>query len=71
MFMHSTSLYLLSVNAYMYDHLCGLVVKAPGYTSRSPGFDSRHYQIFWEVVGLERGPLGLLSTIEELMEWYV
>jgi hypothetical protein len=28
-------------------------------------FDSRHYQIFW-VVGLERGPLSLVSTIEEL-----
>jgi hypothetical protein len=27
--------------------LCGLVV-------RGPGFDSRHYQIFWEVVCLER-----------------
>jgi hypothetical protein len=31
------------------------------------GLDSRHYQIFWEVVGLERGPLSLLSTIEELL----
>jgi hypothetical protein len=29
-------------------------------------FDSRPYQIFWEVVGLERGPLSLVSTIEEL-----
>jgi hypothetical protein len=26
------------------------------------------YQIFWEVVGLERGPLNLVSTIEELLE---
>jgi hypothetical protein len=25
-------------------------------------------KIFWEVVGLERGPLSLLSTIEELLE---
>jgi hypothetical protein len=32
------------------------------------GFDSRHYQIFWEVVGLERGPLILLSTTEELLD---
>jgi hypothetical protein len=32
------------------------------------GFNSRHYQIFWEVVGLERGPLSLMSTIEELHE---
>jgi hypothetical protein len=31
------------------------------------GFDSRHYQIFWEVVSLERGPLSLVSTIEELL----
>jgi hypothetical protein len=30
------------------------------------GFDSRHYQIFGEVVGLEWGPLSLVSTIEEL-----
>jgi hypothetical protein len=29
-------------------------------------FDSRRYQIFWEVVGLEQGPLSLVSTIEEL-----
>jgi hypothetical protein len=26
------------------------------------------YQIFWEVVGLERGPLSLVSTVEELLE---
>jgi hypothetical protein len=26
------------------------------------GFDSRPYQIFWEVVGLKRGPLSLMST---------
>jgi hypothetical protein len=31
------------------------------------GFDSRCYQIFWEVVGLERGPLSLVSTTEELL----
>jgi hypothetical protein len=31
------------------------------------GFDCRCYQIFWEVVGLERGPLSLVSTIEELL----
>jgi hypothetical protein len=38
------------------DRLCGLVVRAPGYRSRGPGFYSRRYQIFWEVVGLEWGP---------------
>jgi hypothetical protein len=31
------------------------------------GFDARGYQIFWEVVGLERGPLSFVSTIEELL----
>jgi hypothetical protein len=29
---------------------------------RRPGFDSRRYQIFWEAVGLERGPLSLVSA---------
>jgi hypothetical protein len=32
------------------------------------GFDSRRYQNFWEVVGLERGTLSLVSTFEELLE---
>jgi hypothetical protein len=31
------------------------------------GFDSLRYQIFCEVVGLERGPLNLVRTIEELL----
>jgi hypothetical protein len=30
------------------------------------GFDSQRYHIFWEVVGLERGSLSLVSTTEEL-----
>jgi hypothetical protein len=32
------------------------------------GFDSRRYQIYWELVSLERGPLSLENTIEELHE---
>jgi hypothetical protein len=32
------------------------------------GFDFRRYEIFWEAVGLERGPLSLVSTTEELLE---
>jgi hypothetical protein len=32
------------------------------------GFDYRRYQIIWEAGGLERGPLCLVSTIEELLE---
>jgi hypothetical protein len=31
-------------------------------------FDSWCCQIFWEVVGLERGPLSLVSAIEELLK---
>jgi hypothetical protein len=46
-----------------------LVVRVYGYRSRGPGFDSRPYQIFWEVGGLERGPLSLVTTSEELLEW--
>jgi hypothetical protein len=47
------------------DRLCGLVVRVPGYRSRGPEFDSQHYHIFWEVVGLEWGPFSLLSRTEE------
>jgi hypothetical protein len=36
------------------------VVRVPGYY--------RHYQIFWEVAGLEWGPLSLVSTTDELLE---
>jgi hypothetical protein len=31
------------------------------------GLDSLRYQIFWEVVGLERDPLSLVSATEELL----
>jgi hypothetical protein len=31
---------------------------------QSSGFDSRCYQIFWEVVGLQRGPLSLVTSTE-------
>jgi hypothetical protein len=50
------------------DRLCGLVVRVSGYRSKGPGFDSRSYQIFSEVGGLERGPLSLVRGIEELLE---
>jgi hypothetical protein len=39
------------------------VVRVPGYRSRGPGFDPMRYQIFREVVGLERGPLSLVRII--------
>jgi hypothetical protein len=43
--------------------LCGLAVRVPGYRFR----DSWRFQIVWEIVGLEQGPLSLVSTIEELL----
>jgi hypothetical protein len=46
------------------DRLCGLVVRVLGYRS---WFDSRHYQKK-KVMGLERGPLSLVSTTEELFD---
>jgi hypothetical protein len=49
------------------DRLCSLLVGVPGYRFRGPGCDSRGYQIFWEIVDLERGPLSLVSTTEELL----
>ena len=50
------------------DRLCGLVVRVSGYRYRGLGFESRRYHIFWVVVGLERGPLSLVRSIEELLE---
>jgi hypothetical protein len=49
------------------DHLCGLVVRVLGYKSGGPGSipgTTRKKK----VVGLERGPLGLVSTTEELLD---
>jgi hypothetical protein len=42
------------------DHISWLQIQRSG-------FDYRRYQTFWEVVGLERGPLSLVSTTEELL----
>jgi hypothetical protein len=44
----------------------GLVVRVPSYRFKGPDFDYRRHQIFWEVVGLERGPFSLVSKTEEL-----
>jgi hypothetical protein len=56
-------------NIILHDHLCGLVVRVSDYRSRDTGFDSRRFQIFWEVMGLERGPLSLVRITEELLEF--
>jgi hypothetical protein len=50
------------------DRLCGLVVRVPGYRSGGPGSDSRALQEEKKIVGLELGPLSLVSTTEELLE---
>jgi hypothetical protein len=47
------------------DRLCGLVVRALGYRSGGPG--SIPGTTRKKVVGLERGPLILVSTTEELL----
>jgi hypothetical protein len=46
---------------------CGLAVKSSWLQIQKSGFDSWHYQIFLEVLGLERGPLSFMSTIEVLL----
>jgi hypothetical protein len=50
-----------------FDRLCGLVVRVIGYKSGGPGSipgTTRKRK----VVGLERGPLSLVSTTEELLD---
>jgi hypothetical protein len=39
----------------LYDRLCGLVVRVPGYRSRGPGFDSRVLTDFLRTSGFETG----------------
>jgi hypothetical protein len=60
---------ILTFHTFLKDRLCGLVVIVPGYRSRDPEFDSQCYQIFSQVMGLERGPFSLVRIIEELLEW--
>jgi hypothetical protein len=58
---------LLQCVLLLKDCLCGLVVRVLDYRSRGPGFDSRALPEK-KVVGLERGPLSLVSTTEELLD---
>jgi hypothetical protein len=68
-FLATTGIYKCIHTDWWVPSLCDLVVRVPGYRSRDPGFDSRRCQIFWEVMGLEMGPLSLVRLIEELLEW--
>jgi hypothetical protein len=50
----------------IHDRLCGLVVRVLGYRSGGPG--SIPGTTRKKIVGLERGPLSLVSTTEELVD---
>jgi hypothetical protein len=66
LFDENTFAHILAVYVNV-DRLCGLVVRVPGYRSRGPRFDSRRYQIYWEVVRSGTGgPVSLVSATEEL-----
>jgi hypothetical protein len=47
------------------DRLCGLVVRVLGYRSGGPGSIPGTTK---KCMGLERGPLSLVSTTEELLD---
>jgi hypothetical protein len=51
-----------------YIRLCGLVVRVLGYRSGDPGSIPGTTRKKRKVVGLERGPLSLVSTTEELLD---
>jgi hypothetical protein len=61
------------LHSYIWSRVSGLgpPLWSSGQSSwlqiRRPGFDSRHYQKK-KVVGLERGPLTLVSTTEKLLD---
>jgi hypothetical protein len=54
------------VRLLSFDRLCGLVFGVLGYRSGGPG--SILGTTRKKVVGLERGPLSLVSTTEELLD---
>jgi hypothetical protein len=62
----------LDWNHYFFFQLAPQLDRVCGQSSwlqiQKSGFDSRRYQIIWELVGLERGPLSFVSTTEELLE---
>jgi hypothetical protein len=62
----SSSVVFPSVILFVRPPLCSIGQSSCPQLQMS-GFSSRRYQIFWEIVDLERGPLSLVSTIEELL----
>jgi hypothetical protein len=74
---HQTTLYEDSFTftlSICKDRLCGLMVRVLGYRSGGPGSIPGTTRFSEEkkrrttVVGLERGPLSLVSTTEELLD---
>jgi hypothetical protein len=61
-----TVFFLFSLNYN--DRLCGLAVRVLGYRSGGPGSIPGTTRKKEKVVGLERGPLSLMSTTEELLD---
>jgi hypothetical protein len=61
---------LLLLLLYYYDRLCGLVVRVLDYRSGGSGSipGTTRFSGGLEVVGLERGPLSLVSTTEALLD---
>jgi hypothetical protein len=55
-----------NTNGEKCDRLCGLVVRVLGYRSGGPGLTPGTTKE--KVMGLERGPLSLVSTTEELLD---
>jgi hypothetical protein len=53
---------LSACDGYIWSH-----IQSSWLQIRRPGFDSRHYRKK-KVVGLERGPLSIVSTTEELLD---
>jgi hypothetical protein len=58
--------YPIYFDGIVLHRLCGLVVRVLGYRSGGPG--SIPGTTRKKLVGLERGPLGLVSTAEELLD---
>jgi hypothetical protein len=56
---------LKNISYPIFDRLCSLVVRVLGYRSGGPGSIPGTTT---KVVGLERGPLSLVSTTEKLLD---
>jgi hypothetical protein len=67
LFINHLRIYLCSVSVRS-DRLCGLVVKSFWVQTQRSRVRFPRFQIFWEAAGLQRGPLSLVRTTEELLE---